>query len=103
MWQDSGVPGRDVVELESKAFAPSLASAVGTATCVVVAAQILRQNNLPDYGIPGAAWEAPLTPTSVLASAPVAQSNYYGSPAYDYDTASQDSYTARVEHDVRRI
>ena len=103
MWQDRGVPGRDIVELESKAFAPSIGLGVGTATRVTLAAQILRQNNTPDYGIPGAAWrEAPLAPTTALASADVDQSNYYGSPAYDYDKASQDSVTARVEHDVRR-
>ena len=26
--------------------------------------------------------------------------NFYGSVGYDYDNASQDTYTARVEHDV---
>jgi catecholate siderophore receptor len=65
-----------------------------------VAAQIMRQDNLPDYGIPGAAWDEPLTPTSVLTPVPVDQSNYYGSPAYDYDRADQDTYTARLEHDL---
>jgi catecholate siderophore receptor len=103
LWQDSGVPGRDLVKLESKAFAPSLGFGVNTPTRVIVAAQIVRQDNVPDYGIPGAGWlSAPLTPTTVLASAPVDQRNYYGSPAYDYDKASQDSYTVRLEHDMRR-
>jgi catecholate siderophore receptor len=41
-----------------------------------------------------------LTPTTVLAPGPVESSNYYGSVGYDYDKASQDSYTARAEHDV---
>jgi catecholate siderophore receptor len=101
--QNSGVPGRDIVELESKGFAPSIGLGVGTPTRVIVAAQIVRQDNVPDYGIPGAAWlESPLTATTALAPAPVDQRNYYGSPAYDYDKASQDSYTARLEHDVRR-
>ena len=66
-------------------------------------AQIMRQDNLPDYGIPGAAWQdEPLAPTTVQRAAPVDQSNFYGSLGYDYDKASQDSYTARVEHDVNR-
>ena len=62
----------------------------------------MRQDNLPDYGLPGAAWEEPLAPTSVLTPAPVDQSNFYGSANYDADKASQDSYTARLEHDVNR-
>src|SRR5688572_9678174 len=103
LWQDSGVPGRDEVQLESRAVAPSLAMGVGTPTRVTFAAQIMRQDNVPDYGVPGAAWlEEPLTPTTVRASAPVDQSNFYGSVGYDYDKASQNSYTARVEHDVNR-
>jgi outer membrane receptor for monomeric catechols len=43
-----------------------------------------------------------LAPTTVIASRPVAQSNYYGSLRYDYDEVSQESYTGRVEHDVNR-
>jgi catecholate siderophore receptor len=103
LWQDSGVPGRDVVQLESKAVAPSVALGLGTPTRVTLAAQIVRQDNTPDYGIPGAAWrEAPLTPTTALAPAPVRQSNYYGAAGFDYDRVTQDSYTAKVEHDVNR-
>ena len=103
LWQDSGVPGRDEVALESRAVAPSLALGLGTTTRVTLAAQIMRQDNVPDYGIPGAAWLAePLTPTTVRASAPVDQSNYYGSVGYDFDKGRQNSYTARVEHDVNR-
>ena len=99
--QDSGVPGRDEVTNERKAIAPSLALGIGTPTRLTVAAQFMRQDNLPDYGIPTAAWDEPLAPTSVLTPAPVDQSNYYGSPAYDYDRADQESYTVRLEHDLR--
>ena len=81
LWQDSGVPGRDEVAHESRAVAPALALGVGTPTRVTLGAQIVRQDNVPDYGIPGAAWEEPLTTTSELAPAPVDQSNYYGSTA----------------------
>jgi catecholate siderophore receptor len=103
LWQDSGVPGRDEVKLESRAVAPSLALGVGTTTRVTLAAQIVRQDNVPDYGIPGAAWiDEPLTPATVRAAAPVDQSNFYGSLGYDFDKARQNSYTARVEHDLNR-
>jgi len=103
LWQDSGVPGRDEVTQESRAVAPSLALGLGTTTRVTLGAQIMRQDNVPDYGIPGAAWlDEPLTPTTERASAPVDQTNFYGSLGYDYDKARQNSYTARVEHDVNR-
>jgi catecholate siderophore receptor len=103
LWQDSGVPGRDDVQLESRAVAPSLALGLGTPTRLTIGAQIVRQDNVPDYGIPGAAWlEEPLAPTTQFAPSPVDQSNFYGSLDYDYDKARQNSYTARFEHDVNR-
>src|SRR5262245_7818018 len=100
VWQDSGVPGRDLVELGTKGIAPSLALGVGTPTRVFVAEETLRQNNLPDYGLPGAAWQASaLTPTTVRVTQPVDQSNYYGNVT-DFDHGSEDNVIARVEHDV---
>ena len=103
LWQDGGVQGRDEVQQESRAVAPSLAFGLGTSTRLSLAAQILRQENLPDYGIPGAAWqEEPLTPATIQTPGPVDQANYYGSPGFDHDDAEQDSYTLRVEHDVNR-
>jgi len=102
LWQEGGVPGRDnVVTQERQAFAPSFALGIGSPTRVTVSAQVMRQDNLPDYGIPGAAWdEEPLAPTTVIAARPVDSTNYYGSVGFDYDNASQDSYTGRIEHDV---
>ena len=103
MWQDGGVPGRDVVENEIKAVAPSLAFGLGTPTRLTVSGQFVRQENVPDYGVPGAAWaETPLAPTTLRAALPVEQSNFYGSIGYDYDNARQDSVTVRAEHDVNR-
>jgi catecholate siderophore receptor len=103
LWQDGGVPGRDVVDNETRAVAPSVAFGLGTPTRVTLAAQFVRQDNLPDYGIPGAAWEEePLTTATIQASDPVEQSNYYGTREFDYDEASQDSYTVRVDHDFSR-
>jgi catecholate siderophore receptor len=101
LWQDSGVAGRNEVENETKAFAPSIGLGLGTPTRVLASAQILRQRNLPDYGIPGAAWqESQLAPTTVHAKNPVDQSNYFGSPAFDYDHADQDTILARLEHNL---
>jgi catecholate siderophore receptor len=101
LWQDSGVPGRDVVELKSQAVAPSLALGLGTPTRLTLSSEVMQQNNIPDYGIPGSAYlESRLAPTIVQASSPVRQSNYYGSIGYDHDKASQTNYTARIERDI---
>jgi catecholate siderophore receptor len=101
LWQDGGVAGRDVVEFKSQAVAPSLALGLGTPTRVTLASEVMRQNNVPDYGIPGSAYlEAALSPTTVRASNPVRQSNYYGSIGYDNDKVSQNNYTVRLERDV---
>jgi outer membrane receptor for monomeric catechols len=100
LWQDGGVAGRDYAENGRNSIAPSFAMGLGTDTRVILQGQFTDQENLPDYGVPAAAWEKPLTPGAIQASRPVDQSNYYGSPDVDYDEANQESVTARVEHDL---
>lgn len=102
LWQDGGVAGRDEAGRESRSIAPSLAMGIGTSTRLTVSGQIMRQDNLADYGMPAAASPiGPLTPTGIVADAPVDQTNFYGSPAFDYDRVRQDNVTARIEHDLR--
>ncbi|MGE0392674.1 MAG: TonB-dependent siderophore receptor [Vicinamibacterales bacterium] len=100
--QDSGVVSRDFVSAERRGVAPSVALGIGTGTRVTVSGQFMRQENTPDYGVPGAAYlEAPLAPTTARAPRNVDVTNYYGTRA-DYDDASQNSVTGRFEHDVNR-
>jgi catecholate siderophore receptor len=100
LWQDGGVAGRNEVSRESQSIAPSIAFGLSTPTRLTVSAQMMRQDNLADYGLPAAASPVgPLTPTSALAAAPVDQSNYYGSPDVDYDRGEQDNVLVRLEHD----
>jgi catecholate siderophore receptor len=62
---------------------------------------VTRQDNLPDYGVPGSAWsETQLAPTTVIAANPVDQENFFGSVDPDFDEVEQESYTGRVEHDL---
>ncbi len=100
LWQDGGTAGRDYTGRESKSIAPSIAFGLNTPTRASLSGQIMRQDNLADYGLPAAASPiGPLSSTSVVAATPVEQSNYYGSPDYDYDHVSQDSVTLRLDHD----
>ncbi|MEQ1729800.1 MAG: TonB-dependent receptor, partial [Vicinamibacterales bacterium] len=101
LWQDGGTPGRDLVRHQGRSVAPSIALGLQTSTRIVASAQVVRQDNLPDYGVPGAAWlESPLAPTTQVAARPVNQRNFYGSAEADYDTAAQNTALARVEHDL---
>jgi catecholate siderophore receptor len=100
LWQGGGVAGRNEVSRESRAIAPSVTFGLSTPTRLTVSGQVMRHDNLPDYGLPAAASPAgPLTATSALAATPVDQSNYYGSPDVDYDRGEQDSVLVRLEHD----
>jgi catecholate siderophore receptor len=97
MWQDGGVAGRDEVERDAWGIAPSFALGLGADTRLAVSAQILRQQNTPDYGLPSAALPglAPTTPPV----GHVDQNNFYGIAGVDFDDIDSDSYTARIEHD----
>lgn len=100
--QDSGVPSRQYVTGRRRGVAPSLALGIGTRTRVTAGGQFMTQENTPDYGVPGAAFrEFPLAPTTVIAPRDVDTTNFYGTRA-DYDDASQESYTGKVEHDFNR-
>ena len=76
LWQDGGVAGRNEARRESKSIAPSIAFGLSTPTRATLSAQIMRQDNLADYGLPAAASPVgPLTPISAMAATPVDQSN----------------------------
>jgi catecholate siderophore receptor len=99
-WQQGGVPGRDVVSVKNRAIAPSVAMGLGTPTRFTFSSQVTRQDNTPDYGVPGAAWrEEQLRDTTVHATNPVKLTNFYGSLS-DFDKVAQENFTARVEHDA---
>ncbi|HUP41027.1 MAG TPA: TonB-dependent receptor plug domain-containing protein, partial [Vicinamibacterales bacterium] len=101
LWEHGGVAGREIVTRKNQSLAPSIALGLNTPTRVTGAVQVTRQDNVPDYGIPGSAWlETQLAPTTVAATQPVDWRKFYGSVGYDFDHVEQESYTARVEHDI---
>ena len=101
LWQDGGVPGRDHVENSSWGLAPSLALGLGTPTRLTIAGSHVKQNNLPDSGLPivavpgGAIYPAGLA----APTAPVSQENFYGLADSDFEHVTVKGLTARLEHD----
>ncbi|HEX7830877.1 MAG TPA: TonB-dependent siderophore receptor [Thermoanaerobaculia bacterium] len=92
MMTEGGVPGRDVVRNESWGVAPTISFGIGKPSRFTLAYQHLAQNNVPDYGLPWAAFDT--TPRAD-------QSNFYGLEHYDYEDVNADAATATFEHDLR--
>lgn len=95
MAQDSGVDGRDFVENKGYGLGLSYVAGLGTPTRVHLYSQHLRQNNVPDGGIPGIGYEGY---TSVIGPK-VRRENFYGS-VNDREKVDADMFTAKVEHDL---
>ncbi|HET8554018.1 MAG TPA: catecholate siderophore receptor Fiu [Rhodanobacteraceae bacterium] len=102
MGQNSGVPGRDVVENDRWGVAPSLAFGLGTPTRVFIDYLHIRQNNIPDGGVPTIGlpgYSSPDPARPQIGQAPMVDaSNFYGT-RQDHDDVLSDMFTVRVEHD----
>jgi catecholate siderophore receptor len=99
MVQDSGVDGRDFVENTGGGLGLSYVSGLGTPTRVHLYSQHLRQDNVPDGGIPSVGFEGFYNADATVARAPkVDRENYYGS-VNDREKIEADMITAKVEHD----
>ncbi|MCY1510264.1 Catecholate siderophore receptor Fiu [compost metagenome] len=100
MLEDSGVAGREHAEKDSWGLAPSLAFGLDTDTRAIFAYEHVEQNDLPDWGVPGAMVHGmkgsqPYNPATSGAD----RDNFYGLSS-DYDDTTVDSFLARFEHDL---
>lgn len=96
MWQDSGVPGRDIVTQQGWGIAPSLGFGLGKRTSFMLNYQHLDQDNIPDYGLPGTLPD--LANSAGKTVEDLDFSNFYGLVARDYEKTKADIATATVEH-----
>lgn len=96
MLEDSGIPGREHAEKNGWGIAPSLAFGLGTDTRAIFALDYVKQNDRPDWGVPGA------TVRYMNRHEPSAGSGdrdeFYGLDT-DYDDTTNYSVLARFEHD----
>jgi catecholate siderophore receptor len=102
MGQDSSVAGRDHVENNRWAVAPSLAFGLGTSTRVYLDLLHVKQDNTPDggvstIGLPGYSSPDPTRPFIADARA-VSPHNFYGT-RQDHDDVQADMFTAIIQHD----
>lgn len=100
MGQDGGVEGRDYIENNSWAIAPSISFGLDTDTRLHLYSQHVRQRNIPDGGIPTVGMKDFYNADSALSSAPkVNRENYYGH-VDDHEDVDADMFTAKIESDL---
>ena len=108
MGQNGEVDGRDFIEREGWAVAPSLAFGLEGPTRAYFYLLHTEQDNTPDGGVPPSAWMVsttrpsihplpPPTPERVMPD-PVDSENFYGL-ASDFEEIKGTMFTARIEHD----
>lgn len=99
MQHEQNIAGRDEVFSNRTGVAPSLALGLGTDTRLTLSLLHMRQDNMPDYGIP---W-VPETNTVLVANrgepAPVDYDNFYGLVDRDFETIENNLATIDIEHD----
>jgi catecholate siderophore receptor len=100
MLQDGSVKGSNALDRESKGIAPSIAWGLGTPTRLYLFSQHVRQDNVPDGGIPSVGMPGFYNAGEALRTAPrVDRNNWYGIKG-DYENVDADLLTARIEHEL---
>lgn len=101
--EDSGVPGREMAEAKAWGLAPSVAFGLGQEFRTVLSYEHVERNDIPDWGLPGAAFAETGSPDAQAAFDPalagVPRDTYYGL-ASDFDDVTSDVFLARFEYDL---
>ena len=90
MGQESGVAGRDFVEIRRWGVAPSVSIGLNTKTRATLSYVHLQESDTPDYGLP---WF-----NNAVAPGPIRHS-YYGFPDENYLQTNDDILTLKVDHE----
>ncbi|TAL73342.1 MAG: catecholate siderophore receptor Fiu [Rhodanobacter sp.] len=100
--QNSGVPGRDEVENDRWGVAPALAFGLGTPTRLYLDYLHVKQDNVPDGGIPTIGLSGYATPDPkrpFIGTAPKVDPNHFYGTDQDRDRVVEDLFTAILQHD----
>ncbi|HNC01824.1 MAG TPA: TonB-dependent receptor, partial [Agitococcus sp.] len=102
MVQEANAEERNQVSNRQVAIAPSLAFGLDSPTKVYLYSQHIRQDNVPDGGVPTIGMEGFYNSNATIkAGAKVSRDNFYGSQQ-DYEKISADMLTAKVEHQLSK-
>jgi len=106
--EDAGVAGRDFVKNKRWGIAPSIALGLNSPTRMYFDYVHIKQNNIPDGGVPTIGLPGYTNPDPLALGARrrtfldyasrVDSSNFYGTSS-DFDNVTSDMFTARFEHD----
>jgi len=99
MLHDANVPGRDVIDEQRWAVAPSIAFGLGTPTQVTLSYLHMSQNNMPGAGIPNVRDRAFVNSGYLGQVAPVDHANFYGYTARDHEKIDLDVMTGTIAHE----
>jgi len=97
LWLDGGVPGRAVAKRTGWGVAPSVAFGLETPTRFIATYQHTNQDDVPDWGVPGAIIDGMFRYDSTLDAEDI-RDNFYGLSS-DFDHVVADAITGRIEHD----
>jgi catecholate siderophore receptor len=109
--EDAGVAGRDFVKNKREAIAPSIALGLNSPTRIFLDYLHVKQNNIPDGGVPTVGLPGYTNPDATAITRGLARrtylnyaqrvdsSNFYGTSS-DFDNVTADMFTARIEHDL---
>ena len=100
LYQDGDTPGRDYVETERYGLAPSISVGLGSSTRAIASLTWMKQDNVPDYGIPFVPATNTALPEYADEPAPVDYDNYYGLLERDYEKLQSSIATFALEHDL---
>ncbi|MBX9869651.1 MAG: TonB-dependent receptor plug domain-containing protein, partial [Burkholderiaceae bacterium] len=98
--QAGGVLARDQLENNGHGIAPSIAVGLSSKARVYFYSQHIRQDNVPDGGIPTIGLPGFYNSSAAVLAAPrVKRENYYGSK-YDFEKVEADMATAKLGYDL---
>lgn len=97
--QEGGLPGRKVIEKELYGVAPSFAFGLGTPTRLYLYSQHMRQDGVPDGGVPSVGLKNYSNSNALLDNAPAPDRNTFYGFASDYEKTDADMATIKLEHD----
>ena len=101
MTQDVDAPGRAYVKNSGYGIAPSYAVGLGTDTTFYIFGQYLKQDNVPDGGLPSIGVKGFYNANAALAAGlKVDRENYYGSPN-DYEDVEAVMLSGKIVHHFR--